>query len=142
MPSTARPLETRLTLVMASWATSTRPRSTTRSSRRLTRRGLQIPDSLVDLKVGDITVKGSNLGKDARYDQILHMPTLKKRFTNYGGTLDFHGSDAAIKELFPDAGYSRQEFTYQLSDHFPIWVQIDTDIDGQRLTQIVQNAKK
>jgi len=70
------------------------------------------------------------------------MPTLKKRFTNYGGTLDFHGSDAAIKELFPDAGYSRQEFTYQLSDHFPIWVQIDTDIDGQRLTQIVQNAKK
>jgi hypothetical protein len=108
----------------------------------LTRRGLQIPDSLVDLKVGDITVKGSNLGKDARYDQILHMPTLKKRFTNYGGTLDFYVSDAAIKELFPDAGYTRQEFTYQLSDHFPIWVQIDTDIDGQRLTQIVQNAKK
>ncbi len=84
----------------------------TRSSRRDPRRGLQ-PTSLVDLKVGDITVKGSNLGKDARYDQILHMPTLKKRFTNYGGTLDF-----------------------------PIWVQIDTDIDGQRLTQIVQNAKK
>ncbi len=28
------------------------------------------------------------------------------------------------------------------SDHFPIWVQIDTDIDGQRLMQIVQNAKK
>jgi len=41
-----------------------------------------------------------------------------------------------------NAGYSRQEFSYQLSDHFPIWVQIDTDIDGQRLTQIVQNAKK
>lgn len=108
----------------------------------LTRRGLQVPDSLVDLKIGDIAVKGSNLAKDARYDQILHMPTLKKRFTNFGGTLDFYVSDAHIKDLFPDAGYTRREFTYQLSDHFPIWVQIDTDIDGQRLTQIVQNARK
>jgi endonuclease/exonuclease/phosphatase family metal-dependent hydrolase len=107
----------------------------------LTRHGLRIPASLVDLKFGDIAVKGSNLGKDARYDQILHMPTLSRRFTNRGGTLDFYGSDAFIKELFPGAGYSRQEFTYQLSDHFPIWVQIDTDIEGQRLTQIVQNAK-
>ena len=107
----------------------------------LTRRGLKIPASLVDLKIGDIAVKGSNLGKDARYDQILHMPTLTRRFTNRGGTLDFYGSDAFIKELFPGAGYSREEFTYQLSDHFPIWVQIDTDIEGQRLTQIVQNSK-
>ena len=108
----------------------------------LTSRGLQIPDSLVDLKLGDITVKGSNLNKDARYDQILHLPTLKQRFTNFGGTLDFYGSDAAIKELFPTAGYTRTQFTFQLSDHFPVWVQIDTDIDGQRLTQIVQDAKK
>ncbi len=108
----------------------------------LTSRGLQIPDSLVDLKLGDITVKGSNLNKDARYDQILHLPTLKQRFTNFGGTLDFYGSDAGIKELFPAAGYSRTQFTFQLSDHFPVWVQIDTDIDGQRLTQIVQDAKK
>lgn len=108
----------------------------------LTSRGLQIPDSLVDLKLGDITVRGSNLNKDARYDQILHLPTLKQRFTNFGGTLDFYGSDAGIKELFPTAGYSRTQFTFQLSDHFPIWVQIDTDIDGQRLTQIVQDAKK
>ena len=107
----------------------------------LTQRGLQIPTSLVNLKIGELTVKGSNLGKDARYDQILHMPTLKQRFTNRGGTLDFYGTDAFIKELFPDAGYSRQEFTFQLSDHFPIWVQIDTDIEGQRLSQIVQNGK-
>ena len=70
------------------------------------------------------------------------MPTLKQRFTNFGGTLDFWGSDAGIKQLFPDAGYSRTEFTFQLSDHFPVWVQIDTDIEGQRLTQIVQDAQK
>jgi endonuclease/exonuclease/phosphatase family metal-dependent hydrolase len=108
----------------------------------LTRCGLQIPDALVDLKVGDVTVKGSNLARDARYDQILHLPTLKSRFTNYGGTLDFYGSDKNIRELFPDAGYTREAFSFQLSDHFPVWVQIDTDIDGQRLTQIVQNARK
>jgi len=108
----------------------------------LTRTGLQVPDSLMTLKAGDIAVGGSNLNKDARYDQILHMPTAKKRFTNFGGTLDFHISDARIKELFPNAGYTREAFTYQLSDHFPVWVQIDTDIDGDRLNQIVQDAKK
>jgi hypothetical protein len=104
--------------------------------------GLQVPDSLLELKVGDVAVKGSNLGKDARYDQILHLPTAKKRFTNFGGTLDFYVSDASIKQLFPGQDMTRTQFTYQLSDHFPVWVQIKTDIDGERLSQIVQNAKK
>jgi len=70
------------------------------------------------------------------------MPTLKERFSNDGGTLDFYGSDARIKELFPNENYTREKFTYQLSDHFPLWVQIKTDIDGERFTQIVQNSKK
>lgn len=108
----------------------------------LTSRGLQIPDSLVNLSAGDQIVRGSNLGKTARYDQILHMPTVKKRFTNAGGTLDFFGSDARIKDLFPTQGYTREKFSYQLSDHFPVWVQIKTDIDGERFNQIVQNGKK
>lgn len=105
-------------------------------------KGLQIPDSLVNLKAGSQVVKGSNLGKDARYDQILHLPTLKKRFTNSGGLLDFFVNDACIKELFPDKTYTRTKFTYQLSDHFPVWVQLDTDIDGERLNQLVQDGKK
>lgn len=108
----------------------------------LTSRGLQIPDSLVDLKIGDQVVGGSNLGKNARYDQILHLPTMKKRFTNAGGTLDFFGSDARIKDLFPDKDYTRAKFSFQLSDHFPVWVQLDTDIDGERFNQIVQAGKK
>jgi hypothetical protein len=108
----------------------------------LTRKGLQIPDSLRDLKIGEQVVKGSNLNKDARYDQILHLPTMKKRFSNHGGTLDFFVSKARIKGLFPDKDYTPLEFTYQLSDHFPVWVQINTDIDGQRLDQIVQAARK
>ena len=108
----------------------------------LTSHGLQIPDSLVNLKDGDQVVGGSNLGKDARYDQILHLPTLKKRFTNAGGTLDFFGSDARIKDLFPDKDYTRIKFSFQLSDHFPVWVQLKTNIDGERLNQIVQDGKK
>jgi hypothetical protein len=118
------------------------PKLDDRLFKALTRRGLQVPDSLMTLKSGDVTVGGSNLNKNARYDQILHLPTAKKRFTNFGGTLDFHVSDAGIKELFPGAGMTRTQFTYQLSDHFPVWVQIKTDIDGERLTQIVQNARK
>jgi endonuclease/exonuclease/phosphatase family metal-dependent hydrolase len=108
----------------------------------LTSRGLQVPDALVNLKAGDQVIGGSNLGKDARYDQILHLPTLKNRFSNEGGTLDFFGSDARIKALFPDKGYTREKFSFQLSDHFPLWVQIKTDIDGERLNQIVQDGKK
>lgn len=108
----------------------------------LTSCGLQVPDTLVNLRAGEQVIGGSNLGKDARYDQILHLPTLKKRFSNAGGTLDFFGSDAGIKVLFPDKGYTRQKFSFQLSDHFPLWVQIKTDIDVERLNQIVQNGKK
>lgn len=108
----------------------------------LTSRGLQIPDSLLELKAGDQVLKGTNLGKSARYDQILHLPTSKARFSNHGGTLDFFVSDAKIKELFPGKSYTRTKFSYQLSDHFPLWVQINTDIDGGRLEQIVQNSKK
>ena len=67
----------------------------------LTSRGLQIPDSLLELKAGDVTIGGSNFGKNARFDQILHLPSTENRFTNFGGTVDFFGSDARIDELFP-----------------------------------------
>ena len=108
----------------------------------LTRHKLQMPDTLLKLKVGDQVIGGSNLAKDARYDQILHLPTLKKRFSNAGGTLDFYGNDGNVKKLLPGKNYSRTKFSFQLSDHFPVWVQIKTDIDGERFNQIVQNSKK
>jgi hypothetical protein len=108
----------------------------------LTSRGLLIPACLKELRVGDRVIRGSNLGTDARYDQILHMPSMKQRFTDEGGALDFFISDARIKELFPSKDYTRQQFSYQLSDHFPVWAQIKTDIEEQRLNQIIQNAKK
>lgn len=98
----------------------------------ITRHGLELPAALAGLK------HGSNLAKDKRYDQILHYPGYAQNFTNAGGVLDFFIDDAHIKELFPGK-MTRSQFTYQMSDHLPLWMQINTDIDGQRLQQIIQS---
>lgn len=103
--------------------------------------GLKIPKPLVELKAGERIIGGSNLGQNARYDQILHLPTVPENFTNHGGALDFFINNDHIDELFPGKKYTREKFTYQMSDHLPIWIQIKTDIDGFRLDQIVQGAK-
>jgi hypothetical protein len=58
-----------------------------------------------------------------------------ENFTNAGGAVDFHIDDAHIKELFPGRGYTREKFTYQMSDHFPVWIQVKTDIETFRLNQ-------
>jgi hypothetical protein len=70
------------------------------------------------------------------------MPTVPENSTNKGGALDFYIDDASIEALFPGQNYSRTKFTYQMSDHLPSWIQIKTDIDGFRLDQIVQDARK
>lgn len=117
------------------------PKLSDRLFAALTSHGLQIPDALMSLKAGDQVLAGSNLGKDARYDQILHLPSVAKRFANAGGTVDFFLDDSRIKDLFPTEGYTREQFSFQISDHFPVWIQIKTDIDGERLHQIVQNSR-
>ena len=94
----------------------------------ITSKGLQIPKALQKLSFG------TNLAKDKRYDQILHFPIYPDNFTNNGGILDFYMND--IEPLFP--GMNKNDFTYQLSDHLPLWIQINTDIDGQVLDQIIQ----
>lgn len=109
--------------------------------RALASHGLKVPKPLIQLAAGDRVIGGSNLGTDARYDQILHLPTMPENFTNCGGALDFFVDDAHIDQLFPGKNYSRQKFTFQMSDHLPIWIQIKTDIDGSRLNQIVQDEK-
>ncbi|MEO7798076.1 MAG: endonuclease/exonuclease/phosphatase family protein [Opitutaceae bacterium] len=122
-------------LVMSDFNT---PKLTDKLFAALASRGLKIPKPLVELKSGDRVIKGTNLTKDARYDQILHRATVPENFTNHGGALDFFIDDAHIEELFPGKNYTRQKFTYQMSDHFPVWIQIKTDIDGFRFNQIVQ----
>ena len=32
---------------------------------------------------------------------------------------------------------TKREFTYELSDHLPVWVEINTDNDGEVLDQVV-----
>jgi hypothetical protein len=99
--------------------------------------GLKLPEPLVELKGGNRIIGGSNLGKNARYDQILHLPTVPANFTNAGGAVDFHIDDSKIEGLFPGKNYSREKFTYQMSDHFPIWIQIKTNIETFRLNQLI-----
>jgi hypothetical protein len=65
-----------------------------------------------------------------------------ENFTNSGGALDFFIDDDHIEELFPGKNYTHEKFTFQMSDHLPIWIQIKTDIDGFRLNQIVQEGKE
>lgn len=94
----------------------------------LTSRGLVAPEAL---RQGQF---GTNLAKDKRYDHILHYPIYEEGFMNHGGVLDFY--NGGIAKLLP--GMSKDDFTYQLSDHLPLWVQINTDHDGRQLDQIIQ----
>lgn len=76
-----------------------------------------------------------------RYDQILHEPKYVKSFTNVGGVLDFYAGDR--KPLFPgEKDMTRQAFTFQLSDHLSLWIQVNTDIEGEQLDQIVNPEPK
>jgi len=99
----------------------------------ITSRGLQMPPSLAGLH-------GSDLAKEKRYDQILHDPRFTKSFTGQGGVLDFYAGDHA--PLLPGKKFSKLEFTFQLSDHLPLWLHIDTDTESERLDQILNPKEK
>lgn len=94
----------------------------------ITSKKLKIPDALLGLEFG------TDLEKKKRYDQILHCPIYKTKFTNAGGLVDFYCGD--IKPLF--GNMKKLDFTYQMSDHLPLWIQINTDIDGEILDQIIR----
>ena len=94
----------------------------------LTSTGLVAPTAL---KAGEF---GTNLAKNKRYDQILHYPIYEDSFMNQGGVLDFY--TGGTEQLFP--GMGKDEVTYQLSDHLPLWVQINTDNDAHQLDQIIR----
>lgn len=95
----------------------------------VTKRGLTMPPGLAG-------VTGSNLGKNKRYDQILHNPIYTKSITDKGGVLDFIGDGWGA--LYPEARKPfDQDFTWQLSDHLPLWIMIQTDIETEELDQIL-----
>jgi endonuclease/exonuclease/phosphatase family metal-dependent hydrolase len=94
----------------------------------LTAKHLALPGALATLEFG------TDLAKGKRYDQIFHYPIYPENFTNAGGVLDFYAGDH--RPLFP--ALAKEKFTYQVSDHLPLWIQINTDIDGQVLDQIIR----
>ena len=94
----------------------------------LTGEGLQIPTALLQDNFG------TSLDRDKRYDQILHLPHYPQNFTNQGGVLDFYGGDHS--PLFPEL--DKQKFTFQMSDHLPLWIQVNTDVDEKQLDQLIQ----
>lgn len=94
----------------------------------ITSKGLVLPKALAKSDFG------TNLAKDKRYDQIFHYSLYPENFTDKGGVLDFY--TGGTEPLFP--GMDKEKFTFQMSDHLPLWMQIDTDIDGHVLDQIIR----
>jgi endonuclease/exonuclease/phosphatase family metal-dependent hydrolase len=101
--------------------------------RALTRRGLKMPEALMH-------VRGTNLSERNLYDQIVHSPMHRRLFTNNGGTLNFYAND--FKSLFPGVRKTDQEFTYELSDHLPLWIQLNVDAESAELSQLLRGKKK
>jgi len=97
----------------------------------LTSKGLQMPSALKD------KAYGTNLAQDKRYDQILHYPDYPQNFSNQAGIVDFYSG--GTKDLFPEL--EKTAFTFQMSDHLPLWMQINTDIEGEKLDEIIRAGK-
>jgi len=99
----------------------------------VTSQGLRMPQALAGLH-------GTNLAKDKRYDQILHYSsTPEVTFTGKGGAMDF--ADGGWEGLYPGSKMKPEDYTYQISDHLPLWIQVCTDVQGQRLHQIINPGK-
>ena len=110
------------------------PKRTDKLYKALTGKGLRVPRSLEDAK--------TNLSKTASYDQILHYSEFTNMYADKGGVVDFTGD---WRELYPASdfkGMKETDFINQMSDHLPMWVQIDTDTDEERLEQLAAPPKE
>jgi hypothetical protein len=116
------------------------PTTTGPAFKAITSTGLRIPKGLRG-------ITGSNLARDKRYDQLLHLPSpvFEKAFTGKGGVLDFTGGSgpAGLKDLFQGIkGTSSKGLTYELSDHLPLWIHVNTDHADAVLDQILSRGRK
>jgi len=106
----------------------------------ITSRGLEIPTHLRNMTVG------TNLTRNRRYDQIFYNPKHTAELVLNGGVLDFLDEDSydsvedAIRALYPHTRMSKSRFTYQISDHLPLWVQLNTDVEDEEIEQILNRA--
>ena len=100
----------------------------------ITSRGLMAPAAVRGLE------HGSNLARNKRYDQILHLPRITDCFTDKAGVLDFYTGSHA--QLMRGHTMSKPDFTYQLSDHLPLRAQLNTDTDDARLDQVIARSAR
>ena len=78
----------------------------------LTTRGLVVPMR------GDVT---TDLARAKRYDGIASLGNSSLTFTGRTGALDFYCGTA--RALLPNAKLTKEAFTFQLSDHLPLWAE-------------------
>jgi endonuclease/exonuclease/phosphatase family metal-dependent hydrolase len=97
----------------------------------ITKFGLSIPNALMG-------AKGTTLSRKNTYDQILHYTKYTKSIGDKGGVVDFYQNN--WRELFPETKFpsmTQDKFTFQLSDHLPLWISIDTWTDDEELDQLL-----
>ena len=80
------------------------------------------------------TEAGANLSRRASYDQILHRASNPGRFTDEGGVVDFFMGDYSA--LYPEID-SLHKFTFEMSDHLSLWIQLDTWIEHEQLDSML-----
>ena len=97
--------------------------------------GLRAPDAIIQSEFG------SNLAKGKRYDQILHHPVQTGSvFTDHGGVVDFYKGNH--KSLLPYKDLTKDKFTYELSDHLPLWVQLNIDTADEEVDQLIAQRNR
>lgn len=98
-----------------------------------TRRGWTMPKKILE------GTTGTNLEAEKRYDQILYNSKFTTLDEPKGGHLDFYQGD--FSPLFPPEffpGLSDRQLTWELSDHLPLWVQLDTWSEDEILDQVLR----
>lgn len=101
----------------------------------ITKHGLRIPKPL---QQGDF---GTNLARNKRYDQIFHHPVYPENFASKAGVLNFFPDPGIVDELYEGEALSKEKFTFEMSDHLPLWAQINVDIDGFELDAIIHDRE-
>ena len=64
----------------------------------------------------------TDLARNKRYDGIMCLPQVRTRFTGRAGAVDFYAGDH--RALFPGRRITKTAFTFQLSDHLPLWAEL------------------
>ncbi|WP_125779378.1 endonuclease/exonuclease/phosphatase family protein [Pseudoalteromonas rubra] len=93
--------------------------------------GLQMPLALAE--INDTAASAGN----KRYDQILHRARHAFSYADKGGVIDF-AAQGLMAAIFDDTGIPESKWTYELSDHFPLWVQVNTNNELAILNNIIQ----